>query len=130
MIEIISAAKREADLADQIVSRTYEVYQYDLNIQNYEAMLTTLPTDEWPDSIVDLKNMTDHEASFACPSDLVDILAQYQLRDRVQNLVKSEQVERAKAAAILSAVDAQLTGPNRDTALQAAITRREAQLNG
>lgn len=126
MVEIISAAKREADLADSIVMRTHEVYQYDQNIANYESMLTTLPTDEWPSTIVHLRGMPSHEAAALCDPAYVEDLSRYQLRDQVASLIKSEKVERDKAAAILAAVDAQLTGPNRDTALQAAVDRRES----
>lgn len=55
---------------------------------------------------------------------------EYQLRDRISNLIKSERVERAKAAAILEALDAQLVGPRREAALTAAVARREAALGG
>lgn len=129
MVDIINNAKREADIADQIVSRTHEQYQYDLNIQNYETLLATLPQDEWPADLAGLKGMPDHEAAFACPPDRVDELSQYLLRDRIGNLIKSEKVERAKVAAILAVIDAQLVGPGRDAALQAAINRRETALN-
>lgn len=126
-MDIINAAQREADLADQIVGRTFEQYQYDINIQNYEALLAGLPEGEWPEDLAGFKGMADHDAAFACPSDRVDELSQYLLRDRVANLIKSERVERAKVAAILGALDAQLVGANRDAALQAAVARREAQ---
>lgn len=127
-MEIISAAQRQADLADQIVMRTHEVYQYDMNIQNYEAILASLPTDEWPDRLAAFRGMSDHEAAFACDPADVGLLGQYQLRDRARNLIKSEQVERAKAAAMLSVADAQLTGPGRDAALEAAVARRAAAI--
>lgn len=125
-MEIIKAGRRESDLADQVVSRTYEVYQYEMNITNYEAILASLPTDEWPESIAHLRGMPSHEAAAQCDPELVATLSQYQLRDQVAALVKSEQVERDKAAAILAAVDAQLVGPGRDAALTAAIARRDA----
>lgn len=125
-MNIITDAKREADLADQIVARTHEVYQYDSNITNYEAMLATLPTDEWPERLAAFRGKNEHEAAFACPSEDIDLLAQYQLRDRIANLIKSEKVERAKAAAILAVVDAQLISPDREAAIQAAIARLSA----
>lgn len=125
-MEIISNAKRESDLADQIVNRTYEVYQYDMNIANYEAMLATLPQSEWPKRLEQFKGLSDHDAAFACDPDDIEELSTYQLRDRVSNLLKSERVERAKAAAILAVVDAQLTGARRDAALTEAVSRREA----
>lgn len=125
-MEIISTARKQTDLADQIVHRTYEVYQYDLNITNYEAMLANLPTDEWPTNIAHLQGMPAHAAAAQCDPEYVDVLSQYQLRDHVATTIKSERVERAKAAATLEVVDTQLSGPGRDAALQAAIARREA----
>lgn len=127
-MDIINNAKRESDLADSIVSRTHEVYNYDVNIQNYELMLLSLPQDEWPEHLVAYQGIDGHDAAFACPAEYIEELAQYQMRDQIQNLIKSEKMERAKAAAILSAVDAQLTGPNRAAAIEAAIARRETAL--
>lgn len=130
MVEIISNAKREADLADQIVSRTHEAYQYDLNISNYEAMLAALPQGEWPARLEQFRGLPDHDAAFKCDAEDVELLAQYQLRDRVSNLIKSEVVEKAKVTAILAVLDGQLTGGRREAALTAAIARREAALGG
>lgn len=127
-MEIISQSKRENDLADQIVSRTHEQYLYDENITNYEAILATLPTDEWPVRLQHLRGLPDHEAAFLCDPEDIDLLAQYQVRDRISNLIKSEKVERAKVTALLAVADSRLTGPNRDAVLQAAIDRRNAAI--
>lgn len=129
-MDIISTARREADLADNIVMRTFEVYGYDQNITNYEAILPSLPEGDWPSHLAHLRGLSDHEAAFACDPADIDVLSQYQFRDRIANLIKSERVERAKAAAILGALDAQLTGSRREAALQAAVARREAALAG
>lgn len=125
-MEIISKAQREADLADQVVGRAHEQCGYDTNIANYEAMLEALPQDDWPEAIAQYRGLPEHEGAFACPADMVDELARYQLRDRVANLIKSERIERAKVSAILKVIDAQLTGAGREAALQAAVARRAA----
>lgn len=129
MVDIISNEKRQADDADTIVMRTHEVYEYDRNIENYASMLTTLPTDSWPADLAHLQGLAGHEAAAMCAPDRVQVLATYQLRDQIAALHKSEQVERAKAAALLDVANARLTGPGRDAALQAAVDRREAAIN-
>lgn len=126
-MEIISTEKREADIADAIVSRTYEVYGYDVNITNYEAILAVLPS-EWPEHLENLRTLHPHDAAAQCSPDDIDLLAELQHRDQISTLIQSERLERSKAQRILDAMDAQLTGPGRDAALQAAIDRRDAAL--
>ena len=124
-MNIISNEKREADLADAIVSRTHEVYGYDFNITNYATILSVLP-DEWPERLENLRVLHPHDAAAQCPPDDVVLLADLQQRDQVSALIQSERVERAKTQRILDALDANLMGAGRDAALQAAIARREA----
>ena len=124
-MNIISNEKREADLADAIVSRTHEVYGYDFNITNYATILSVLP-DEWPERLENLRLLHSHDAAAQCPPEDVDLLADLQQRDQVSALIQSERVERAKTQRILDALDANLMGAGRDAALQAAIARREA----
>ena len=38
---IVTNDKRIQDLADNVVMRTHEVYQYDLNISNYQTILSS-----------------------------------------------------------------------------------------
>ncbi len=128
-MNIISNEKREADLADAIVSRTHEVYGYDVNIANYEAILAVLPS-EWPEDLENLRTLHPHDAATQCPPGDIDLLADLQHRDQISALIQSERLERSKAQRLLDAMDAQLTGPGRDAAIQAAIERREAALSG
>jgi len=128
-VDIITNAKRESDIADAIVSRTYEVYGYDVNITNYEAILAVLPS-EWPEHLENLRILHPHDAAAQCPPEDIDLLADLQQRNQISALIQSERVERSKAQRILDAMDAQLTGPGRDAALQAAVDRREAALSG
>lgn len=129
MVDIISNDKKQADDADAIVMRTHEVYDYDRNIENYASILASYPTDVWPEDIAHLQGLPGHEAAAMCDPDRVQVLATYQLRDQIAALHKSEQVERAKAAALLDVASARLTGPNRDAIIQAAVDRRAAAMN-
>ena len=126
-MQIIDDSKREADLADAIVARTHEVYAYDLNIANYQTLLTTLPS-EWPEHLVEYRQTDPHAAAVMCPNEHVEELALLQQYDRVNALLSTEILERTKAATLLEVLDAQLTGPGRDAAIQAAVDRRNAAL--
>jgi hypothetical protein len=124
-MSIISNDKREADIADAIVSRSYEVYGYDFNIANYTIVLASLSGD-WPERLLALRDLPPYEAAARCSEDDVALLSELQQHDQVSRLLRSERVERDKAQRILEAVDSQLVGPGRDAALSAATNRRDS----
>lgn len=123
-MDIITDTQRIADLADNIVARTYEVYHYDVNIQNYEALLAVYPT-AWPEHLEQFKGMDPHTAAASCPIELIDELADCQQAERVSYLLKTEKVERAKAATILQILKDQMPDDLEEDAIQAAVARRE-----
>jgi hypothetical protein len=83
-----------------IQARQLEVDQYTLNVNNYQTLLAMLDGD-WDADLVHLKNVETQEAARQCPMDRLERLAVLQQFDQVTNLLKTEIVERAKAAAIL-----------------------------
>jgi hypothetical protein len=83
-----------------IQARQLEVDQYTLNVTNYQTLLAMLDGD-WDADLVHLKNVETQEAARQCPMDRLERLAVLQQFDQVTNLLKTEIVERAKAAAIL-----------------------------
>lgn len=127
-MEIITNEQRIADLADNIVTRTHEVYSYDTNIQNYEALLAAYPV-EWPPHLEQYKGLHPHEAASQCPIEYIEELADVQQAERVSYLLKTEKVERAKANAVLQVLLAQMPDDVEEAAIQAAIARREALVN-
>ena len=82
-------------------ARQMEVDSYSANIVNYEALLATLDGN-WDADLVHLKGVESQEAARACPMNRLERLAVLQQFDQVTNLLKTEIVERAKAAAILN----------------------------
>jgi len=82
-------------------ARQMEVDSYSANIVNYNALLATLDGD-WDADLVHLKGIEGQEAARQCPMDRLQRLAVLQQFDQVTNLLKTEIVERAKAAAILN----------------------------
>jgi antitoxin component of MazEF toxin-antitoxin module len=128
-MQIITPEQRTADLADAVVGRTHEVYGYEINVANYQQMLTTLPT-EWPAHLAEYRGMEPHAAAVACPNEHLEQLALLQQGERVSALLSTEIVERAKAQNILDALIAQLPAEGSDDAIAAAIARRDAALSG
>jgi len=127
-MEIINDQKRLEDLADNIVARTYEVYHYDTNIQNYEALLATYSV-EWPSYLEQYRNMDPHQAAMSCDIEFIDELADCQQAERVSFLIKTEKMERAKAASILQILKDQMPDDIEEEYITAAIARRDAAMN-
>ena len=82
-------------------ARQMEVDSYSANIVNYEALLATLDGN-WDADLIHLKGVESQEAARQCPMNRLERLAVLQQFDQVTNLLKTEIVERAKAAAILN----------------------------
>jgi hypothetical protein len=127
MIEIISNAEKLASLADNIVARTYEVHSYEVNVNNYEAILANIGNIEISDRMQELRVMSPEEAANQATTEELELLGQVQQFDRVSFLVKTEKIEMAKAQSVLDVLISQLpSGSVGDTAIQAAIDRRNA----
>jgi len=110
-------------LADNIVMREREIMSYDINITNYTAMLAALPEDEWPSHLAQYKAATLDQV----PDEFDDIVSQYQYRDRLRYLIKTEKAERAKSFRVYEALIAQIPEAERDTLIGAAISRASQQ---
>lgn len=88
--------------------RELEVYQYQINIDNYAAMLTALPTDEWPAHLVDYKAATIESLPWDMSDEDVQNVSDYQYRDRLRTLSRTEKVEQGKARRVLDALKEQI----------------------
>lgn len=83
-----------------IQSRQMEVDAYSANIDVYKKLLATLDGN-WDADLIALKDLETQEAARQCPMDRLERLAVLQQFEQVNNLLKTEIVERAKAQAIL-----------------------------
>jgi hypothetical protein len=91
---------------DPIKARQEEVAQYDANIAMYLAIAQQLP-DKWPAELEQYRNpKNQHKAIDAVPADKVEQIAQLWYADDVQHAIRTETLERTKAAAILAALEA------------------------
>jgi hypothetical protein len=83
--------------------RQMEVDSYSANIDNYTNILSTL-NGVWDDDLIHLKDIETQEAARQCPMDRLERLAELQLHDQLENLLKTEIVERFKAQTILNSL--------------------------
>lgn len=111
----INDSDKKLNLARALVGREQEIHSYDINIGNYEAMLTTLPTSEWPDLIASYKG-TPIEI---VPEDLHQLVTDYSFRDRVKALLATEKLERSKSVRVYEALRAQIP----EAELQGLVTQ-------
>ena len=88
-------------------ARQAEVDQYSANIAMYTTILATLPT-EWPERLQAYKGSTDKHAAIATVEDMADVelLAALWQADDCKAAIRTETLERAKAAAILAVMSA------------------------
>ena len=95
-------------LADNVVHREREVHQYQINIDNYTVMLSALPQDDWPADIVQYKTTQTENIPFSVPMETVQLIADYQYRDRLSYLLRTENIEQSKTKRVLEALKAQI----------------------
>jgi hypothetical protein len=92
--------------AEAIAIREAEVAEYDRNIAIYESILANLPA-VWPAHLEAFKGRFDqHQAITECAAADVDTLAQLLYRQQLEATIRTERLERTKAAAILAALKA------------------------
>jgi hypothetical protein len=113
----ITDEQMQATLVAALIHREREIHSYDVNITNYETILTTMPTGEWPDLIASYKGMPIENV----PEDLHDNVTTYSFRDRVKGLLATEKVERSKSAKVYDAIVAQLPADQIPTLVAQAL---------
>jgi hypothetical protein len=97
---------------DTLVTNAYhrekEVYQYQVNVENYTVMLTGLPQDNIPSNLAEFANTEIQNLPWNMDDNDVQLVAQYQYRDRLRFLLRTERVEQNKARLVLEALKAQI----------------------
>ena len=106
-------------IADAVVGREREIFSYDINITNYELMLTTLPVGNWPSNLEQYQRSPLDQV----PDELDQEVSDYQYRDRIKSLLKTERLERSKAVRIYEALLSQIPEADRATVIAAAQAR-------
>jgi hypothetical protein len=114
-------------LALNVVHREREVHQYQINIDNYTAMLAAMPQGEPPAEILQYMSTKTEELPFDVPLETVQAVADYQYRDRIRYLIRTEAIEQNKAKQVLNALKAQIPADQLDALVAEALVIVNAQ---
>lgn len=127
MYMTINAQDTINSLALNVVHREREVHQYQINIDNYTTMLAALPQGEPPAEILQYMSTKTEELPFSVSLDVMQQIADYQYRDRISYLVRTELIEQSKAKRVLDALKAQIPADQLDALVAEALVIVNAQ---
>jgi hypothetical protein len=122
---MISDQEKLVALVMNSYHREMEIYGYQLNIDNYGAMLAALPADAWPADLEAYKTIKTEDLPHELTDEQVAQIADLQYRDRLRVLVRTEKAEQNKSIRIRDVLKAQI-GAEYD-ALLAAYKASQAQ---
>ena len=125
-MSLITEAYTLAVRADNVVGREYEVFQYQLNIDHYTTMLASLPASDWPAELVQYKATVPDQMPDSLSIEDVQTIADFQYRDRLRQLLRTEMIEQGKTRRILEALQVHIPADQYEAAIADAVTRREA----
>ena len=81
-------------LAEHIVVRQAECDQYQMNIDNYDIMISNLPSD-WPEELAKHKNMKPDQLVDSIESDAdLETVVDLQLCDKLKRSVRLEKIQQ------------------------------------
>lgn len=107
---IVTTQEHQNNLATAAYHRELEVYQYQINIDNYTVMLSALPDGEWPDSLIEYKAASIESLPSSVSDEDIQAISDYQYRDRMRGLLRTERIEQNKAIRVLDALKTQIVG--------------------
>jgi hypothetical protein len=90
--------------------REMEIHGYQVNIDNYSAMLLALPSGDWPVDWVAFKGVKVEDLPHSLSDDDAQAISDYQYRDRLRSLVRTEKAEQNKSIRIRDVLKAQIGG--------------------
>jgi hypothetical protein len=100
----ITQDEHDKNLAQSIEMREQEVYQYQVNINNFESMITALgdlPT-QWPAHLVQYRGLTRDQMAVAIEDDdELDVASGLAFRDELKARIRSEKMEQRKSKMVL-----------------------------
>ena len=94
--------------------RELEIYHYQINIDNYTAMLAALPSDGWPAHLVGYAASSIDQLPIDMSDADVDSINDYKYRDGLRIAVRSDRAEQSKTIRVLDALKSQI-GDDYDT---------------
>lgn len=105
---MITNEEHISNLVINAYHRAMEVYGYQVNVDNYTTMLLALPTGDWPTGLSQWSSIEIANLPTDMSDEDVATVSDYQYRDRLQALLRTERVEQGKANRILNALKSQI----------------------
>lgn len=123
----VTQSDHDRNLAMAIDMRENEVYQYEININNYTAMLASCITDQWPAHLIPYRGMGRDQLAQAIESDDdLDLASQLAFRDELKLRIRSEKMECNKSKMMLATAVASATNISKIRAIIAEIRAARA----
>jgi hypothetical protein len=99
----VSQNDHDRNLAMSIEMREMEVYQYQINIANYERILASLPPAQpWPQRLQSYRGMSRDQLAVNIESDAdLELASQLSFRDEIRLRIRTERMECNKSRAML-----------------------------
>ncbi len=103
----ITDKEKQDVLIANIVAREREIHSYQVNIDNYNALLKALPS-SWPDELVKFRGLNTQQIAANVPLEQLQAVADLVFSDQVANLLKTEMIEQGKAQHVYNALVSQV----------------------
>lgn len=121
-MRFLTQDQQDNDIAAAIEGREREIANYDLNAENYRAMLAGYAAlaESWPIKIRSFQNQNPHKVAEVLNDEDFALFSQYAHRDQIRILLRTTIAERAKSAAVLTALEKSIP-PERLSAAEGRI---------
>lgn len=120
-------ADHEKQLAQSILMREQEVYQYQLNINNFEEMLAgmdaSLPA-EWPESLLQYRSWDKDRLVATLDDAALETVTGLLFRDQLRMRIRTEKIEQRKAQMVLDSLKSKVADAE---AIKAKIAEEKAK---
>lgn len=133
-MNFLSMTQDEQDLAiaQNLHGRETEWFHYDLNVRNYDKLLSQSPLKdlpaEWPAELVQYRKLNRDQTVMAINDEQVlGTVTNLQLRDRLQAAKKAESLERGRAEMYRNNLATCIPQPRLTAAIAKAKIARDAQ---
>lgn len=110
-----------------LIFREREIHQYQLNIDNYTFILSNLPQGDIPSEISQYMASPTEDLPFFLSDTVFQQITDYQYRNRVRDLIRSEKTEQNKSKHLLEALKAQIPADQLDALVAAALAKVNGQ---
>lgn len=106
-MRFVTEDHKDDEIARAVESREQEISNYDLNVANFEAMLSNYSKlgESWPAKIKSFQGQAPHKVAEVLNDADFELFSQYSHRDQIRVLLRTTIAERNKSRAVLSALE-------------------------